>query len=98
MDIVADKLEVQVTLNRALGEIMEWNKDWMKDWQLDTPTNVLNSSRYRCFTEVETRSLNLLASGQEVIKRLRLPDGTRSATGGIFPCSKIFAMTPSKGW
>jgi hypothetical protein len=48
-------------------------KDWLKDWHLDTPTNIANSSRYRCFTEVEAKAENLLRENQSHIIASRFP-------------------------
>lgn len=46
-------------------------KDWLKDWDLDIPTDPTNSSRYKCFIEVETEAEKLLLDHQALLKNLR---------------------------
>jgi hypothetical protein len=45
----------------------------MRDWSLDNPTNVSESSRYKCFAKVEAMAEQLLLDEESSIKNLRMP-------------------------
>jgi len=53
-------------------------KDWMADWRLENPIDITNSTRYKCFAEVEAKAEELLLKNQHEITTLRQPFNSNS--------------------
>jgi hypothetical protein len=51
----------------------------MSDWRLDTPADVTNSSRYRCFAEVEDAANQLLSHSVKPLQDMRDAQSTVAA-------------------
>lgn len=69
-----EKLELQ----RIQSLDGKWNRDWMSTWQLDSPIGVNNSSRYKCFTEVEAKADKLLSANHQALDGFRLKPPSNS--------------------
>ncbi|KIM44785.1 hypothetical protein M413DRAFT_362557 [Hebeloma cylindrosporum] len=64
--VVGSKIKARLDLDPL-------TKDWMGDWRLDSPTDIVNSSRYKCFIEVAVKAEELLRQNREEIIAWRFP-------------------------
>jgi hypothetical protein len=69
MDVVTTKLTPRIGSGLSL-------KDMMSDWVLDTPADVINSSRYRCFAEVANAANRRLSRSVEDLRRMQTESST----------------------
>jgi hypothetical protein len=76
MGVLAKKLKLQKPICRS-------PRDWMKDWSLADPFNIPESSRYKCFAEVQTMADKLLEDEDPLIKGTRLKSSRFSDTTQI---------------
>jgi hypothetical protein len=88
MHVLAEKLRPRISTGRS-------PKNWMADWNLDDPINIPESSRYKCFTEVETMAEELLSNELSAIENARMPSrltGSRSPPAAADWHGRLFSL------
>jgi hypothetical protein len=87
MHVLAEKLRPRISTGGS-------PKDWMADWNLDDPINIPESSRYQCFTEVETMAEELLSKKLSDIEKARPSQlaGSRSPPAAADWHGKLFSL------
>jgi hypothetical protein len=65
MYVVAKKLKAQAGSGQS-------PKEWMKDWCLNTSTSIVDSSRHKCFLEVEEMAREFLKNEHSKVLAIRL--------------------------
>jgi hypothetical protein len=68
--VLAEKLKLRMGSDRT-------PRGWMTDWSFDNPMNISESSRYKCFAEVEAMAERILVDEESSIKAARMPSGTQ---------------------